>query len=1176
KITNLSVNKAGYLYEGDVLTYTIGIKNDGGPSDTEAAMFRFVVPEGFVPTGVVYTFDDNSCGSEVVGEELSFDAATNSFVSHLNLPVDCEVTYTITVEITAATAPGNQQVQAGIMRPYDVYDPDATNTSDPQKPLYDPNDPVDITSYFYPPFDPFFEAEYNGLANSNNVDFLPANIVVVSSKDDINQVASGDSVKGNLLTNDSLVDEVIEVKFNGVSIPFNTETTLSSGGVTYGKITVQTDGTYVFEADPTFTGNVPPLTYLGENADSGINTEAHLYIEVLDEYIDDGSNNLPVAHLDTGTVKQEDTITINPLLNDFDIDNNTLSVTSIRYNGVSISSNPASPTTIFVNGVTAGTAYKDGYGNLVFEADKDFKGEIPFIYNVSDGRGGTASSTIIVNVIESDVIIDANDDAIAGLKGETVEVNILGNDTIEGTVDTVSLIVEDAAGNPVSVTAGPTDVYQNGVKIGSITLTVTGDVTFVPESNFVGSFNAPYTVCDTDANCSSSTVYFSILDGVRAKQDVCISGCNDNTFVKADDPNTIEYDNMIALFHSTLVKEVDGTIKVWGQGIGNNASGGMTNVLTPQPLNATNYPKLTGSILKIAGGSEGSGTNSAQFAVLTTDGLFIWGHQGYLVSTTIKNNSELDRVSIGTVGVANGSNPSYAKGLPEGVEPEDVKMLFGAYRTLVITTCEGKVWVLSYAGSKNGDGTTQSGSNNYVWHPVYKSTTTNGSTQGGLLEDVVATRGTSNALFALTSDGKLYTWGSGTYINNGAAANRTYATEVSVPFGITPKMIGMTQNSAAQSYYLLATDGRLYAMGNNGKRQLGIGNTTTSETWVQPQKPAAQGQGTGDLVNIAWISPNEHDYYNNANSGAAINVLTNDGKLWAWGSNSGRMIGGATNNGTYDPIYMPGSINGAYNQGKLNDADVLMAVETGGHVSIAIKQCSKKYGYVGHKTNGSMGDGTNGSGNEEEYNFTDTVELVVCGAATSPMTEEEIYICPSDTTDLNDAILSNTPSGYTVEWWTTADRQPGTEVATPENVGAGTYYSFYIPGTGVCDNPDGSIVNVIELQAGDPGYADCGACYKPGKFAGAGSLPTNVGITSLRLDNTDGWPQIREGAWLALEANSKGFVPNRLTTIEIQGIPAANLVVGMMVYNSTEDCLQINIDGTSTGWKCFSKQGCLE
>src|SRR5690606_23609613 len=128
-----------------------------------------------------------------------------------------------------------------------------------------------------------------------------------------------------------------------------------------------------------------------------------------------------------------------------------------------------------------------------------------------------------------------------------------------------------------------------------------------------------------------------------------------------------------------------------------------------------------------------------------------------------------------------------------------------------------------------------SGSNNYVWHPVYKSTTTNGSTQGGLLEDVVATRGTSNALFALTSDGKLYTWGSGTYINNGAAANRTYATEVSVPFGITPKMIGMTQNSAAQSYYLLATDGRLYAMGNNGKRQLGIGNTTTSETWVQPQ-----------------------------------------------------------------------------------------------------------------------------------------------------------------------------------------------------------------------------------------------------------------------------------------------------------------------------------------------------
>jgi hypothetical protein len=41
-----------------------------------------------------------------------------------------------------------------------------------------------------------------------------------------------------------------------------------------------------------------------------------------------------------------------------------------------------------------------------------------------------------------------------------------------------------------------------------------------------------------------------------------------------------------------------------------------------------------------------------------------------------------------------------ADGLPAGVNPSDVKMMFGSYRTLAIVTCNGDAWVLSFNGSK--------------------------------------------------------------------------------------------------------------------------------------------------------------------------------------------------------------------------------------------------------------------------------------------------------------------------------------------------------------------------------------------------------------------------------------------------------------------------------------------
>lgn len=67
---------------------------------------------------------------------------------------------------------------------------------------------------------------------------------------------------------------------------------------------------------------------------------------------------------------------------------------------------------------------------------------------------------------------------------------------------------------------------------------------------------------------------------------------------------------------------------------------------------------------------------------------------------------------------------------------------------------------------------------------------------------------------------------------------------------------------------------------------------------------------------------------------------------------------------------------------------------------------------------------------------------------------------------------------------------------------------------------------------------------------------------------------VRKGAWTALESKTKGFVLNRLSTAQIAAIPSADLVEGMMVYNTTLDCLQVNTTGTPAGWACFNTQTC--
>lgn len=617
------------------------------------------------------------------------------------------------------------------------------------------------------------------------------------------------------------------------------------------------------------------------------------------------------------------------------------------------------------------------------------------------------------------------------------------------------------------------------------------------------------------------------------------SGCNANTFLTSGDPNTIEYDNLLSNFHSTLVREANGDVKTWGE---NAAADGNNHLLTPTIVNAANGFSYTGTILRTAVGS--NYIYNDQFALLTSTGLYVWGVAGNLVSTNIKSGNNFGTVSILTYGGA----ATNTNGLPDGVTPSQVKMLFGSHKTLAIVTTGGAGYILSDISQKNGDGTT---TNDHKWHRIKKDATTN-------LDNIVAIRGVFGAMMALTSDGNIYTWGTGAYLGDtNNKAQRNYAALMSKPTGVTGvyptgtyiKTIGMTTDEDGKvSYYVLASDGLLYSLGENNRRQLGDFTTTERKSWVNVKKSSS-----ANLDNVGWFSPQEHD-----KRVPAVNALTNDGKIYAWGQNGGRMLAQATLDDYYNPVLLNNGTSG------IATTDVLMAVETGGHTTMVIKKCTFKFGYVGHRVNGSMGDGTTVDAYENDYNFANTPPLNLCGAATVPAVVD-LKICPSTTANINTAFVGTVPLGQSLHWYTTTTRAPGSEIVAPFLVGPGTYYAFF---EGDCPNPPYSTVHVTYYVPSDPGYASC-ICHNAATIALGPDTP--IGITNLKRAGAGNgnWPMIRKSGFIAIESNASGFVITRRTTSNISGI--TNPVEGMMVFDTTAKCLKIYSD---SNWKCFSTPAC--
>ena len=177
------------------------------------------------------------------------------------------------------------------------------------------------------------------------------------------------------------------------------------------------------------------------------------------------------------------------------------------------------------------------------------------------------------------------------------------------------------------------------------------------------------------------------------------------------------------------------------------------------------------------------------------------------------------------------------------------------------------------------------------------------------------------------------------------------------------------------------------------------------------------------------------------------------------------------------------------------------------------------------------------------------------------------------TTSTPSGIISNSPS---------ANGVPQLLNNAGNNLNASTNPSNL---AGAVDNTDGTADIGQGIGDSQDNTINSCKCYKAPSTDG-NNYPTQHGITAFSRAGADNqnWPMVRQSGWTALEASTKGFVINRMpasTTGGNAGEPVdggtpviTSPIAGMMFYDTTNDCLKINVDGTRSGWKCFNNQSC--
>ena len=196
------------------------------------------------------------------------------------------------------------------------------------------------------------------------------------------------------------------------------------------------------------------------------------------------ANGMPVANNDTGystaTNTQLTLAAATLLANDNDPDSDPLSITG-------------------VSGAVNGTAVFNAQSNsVVFTPNAGYSGAASFNYAISDGRGGTASASVALNVTAAPnrAPLAASDTGYGTQQGQALQIaaaSLLANDT-------------DPDGDALTIT-GVTGATNGTVGFNS----QTNVVTFTPNAGYTGAANFNYSIADGRGGVASAAVSLNVV-----------------------------------------------------------------------------------------------------------------------------------------------------------------------------------------------------------------------------------------------------------------------------------------------------------------------------------------------------------------------------------------------------------------------------------------------------------------------------------------------------------------------------------------------------------------------------------------------------------------------------------------------------------------------------------------